>query len=563
MEQRQEFRVNLDDDLDGVTGATGSYTAGKALGRNAKYRFEDEHISTVSFGGEFTLGAGKLDADVTNSTAIKDDDPRYNFSYAGPKKTTGTYDLSDLLFMITPEAAAYDASEYSADEAELEADHYREILNQASINYTLPTTLFGGDTTFKFGGKYSKRHKRSNVEYRLYDVSDSGLSLADNQSYTGATLYDGRYNFGPTVDFLKSLAAAEAAGYLTDAQLEMEDTVVGELGGDYDVTETVSAGYVQATIRAGNWTVTPGVRVEHTANTSSAKAFDEDSSLDTPFNVFGKKDYTDVFPSVVGRYDVSPNTLVRFAATTAIGRPNYVDLAPTVNVSKGDGEAELGNPDLNPLKSLNLDAGVEHYFGRKGVLSVSAFYKDIDDPIFQTGYTGDLSIAGATYTGVSITQPKNLKSAKVSGVEFNFVYQLDALPAPFDGLGVSANATVQSSSTDGAEGRDKVRLIYTSDTTGTAELTYEKYNWTARVAYSYRSKFLDTLGDDAATDIYTAGRGRVDVKIGYAINNNWQVFVQGKNLNDAPWRRVMGGGQYLVENEVYGKTWAVGVAAKF
>ncbi len=563
MEQRQEFRVNLDDDLDGATGATGSYTAGKALGRNAKYRFEDEHISTVSVGGEFTLGAGKLDADITNSTAIKDDDPRYNFSYAGPKKTKGTYDLSDLLFMITPEAAAYDASNYTADEAELEADHYREILNQASVNYTLPTTLFGGDTTFKFGGKYSKRHKRSNVEYRLYDVSGSGMMLNNFQSYTGATLYDGRYNFGPTVDFLGSLAYAEAHNQLVDANLEMADTVVGELGGDYDVTETVSAGYVQATIKTGNLTVTPGVRVEHTANTSAAKAFDEDSSLDTTFNVFGKKDYTDVFPSVVGRYDFNSNTLIRFAATTAIGRPNYVDLAPTVNVSKGDGEAELGNPDLSPLKSLNLDAGVEHYFGKKGVISVSAFYKDIDDPIFQTGYTGDLNIAGTTYTGVSITQPKNLKSAKVSGVEFNFVYQFDALPAPFDGLGVSANATVQSSSTDGAEGRDKVRLIYTSDTTGTAELTYEKYNWTARVAYSYRSKFLDTLGDDAATDIYTAGRGRVDVKIGYAINNNWQVFVQGKNLNDAPWRRLIGNGQYLVENEVYGQTWAVGVAAKF
>ncbi|WP_438846372.1 hypothetical protein, partial [Asticcacaulis taihuensis] len=79
----------------------------------------------------------------------------------------------------------------------------------------------------------------------------------------------------------------------------------------------------------------------------------------------------------------------------------------------------------------------------------------------------------------------------------------------------------------------------------------------------YRSKFLDTLGEDTATDIYTAGRGRIDVKVGYALNKNWQVFVQGKNLNDAAWRRYIGSSNQLVENEVYGKTWAVGVAAKF
>ncbi len=564
MEQREQFAVTLAG-WTPTSANAGTFASAKASKRDAKYRFEDEHISTVSVGGDFALGQGKLDVDLTNSTAIKDDDPRYNFSYVSNKKTdaAGTYDLSDILFTVNPGTKVYDASDFKADEAELESDHYREILNQGSVNYSLPTTMFGGDTTWKFGAKYSKRHKRSNVEYRLYDVSKAGMTLNNFQAYTGATLYDGRYNFGPTVDFINSLAYAKDHGALVDANLVQPDSIVGELGGDYDVSETVSAGYAQATIRSGNWTVTPGVRVEHTSNESAGIAFDENASFTTTFNSFGKKDYTDVFPSVVGRYDVDANTLVRFAATTAIGRPNYVDLAPTVNISKSDAAASLGNPDLNPLKSLNLDAGYEHYFGKKGVISVSAFYKDIKDPIFVTGYSGDLKVGATTYTGLDITQPKNLKSAKVSGVELNLVYQLDTLPAPFDGLGVSVNATSQSSSTDGAAGRDKVRLIYTSDMTGTAELTYEKYNWTARVAYSYRSKFLDTLGATADSDIYTAGRGRVDVKVGYAINKNWQVFFQGKNLNDAPWRRQIGTARYLVENEAYGKTWAVGVSAKF
>ncbi len=372
MEQRQQFGVTLAGWT--PTGAdAGTWTGAKAAKRDAKYRFEDEHISTVSFGGEFTVGQGKLDLDVTNSTAIKDDDPRYNFAYvAGKKDAKGTYDLSNVLFSVDPGSKVYDASAFTASQAELEADHYREILNQASFNYSLHTGMFGGDTTWKFGGKYSKRHKRSNVEYRLYDLSKSGMTLNNFQSYTGATLYDGRYTLGPTVDFPGSLAYAKAHNLLVDANLVQPDSIVGELGGDYDVSETVSAGYAQATIRSGNLTVTPGVRVEHTANDSAAIAFDEKASFSTTFNSFGKKDYTDVFPSVVGRYDFNANTLARFAATTAIGRPNYVDLAPTVNIDTSSTQATLGNASLNPLKSVNLDAGIEHYFGKKGVISLSA-----------------------------------------------------------------------------------------------------------------------------------------------------------------------------------------------
>ncbi len=566
MEQRQQFSVTLAGWT--PTGADmGSFASAKAAKRDAKYRYEDEHISTVSFGGEFNIGSGKLEADVTNSTAIKDDDPRYNFSYVTKKKTDakGTYNLSDVLFTVNPGSLVYDASDYTSSQAELESDHYREILNQATVNYTLPTTLFGGDTTFKMGLKYSSRHKRSDVQYRLYNVA--GMSLSNFQSYDADTLYDGRYTFGPTVDFLKSLDYAKTNNLMV---LDVSGSASKELGSDYNVTETVTAGYVQATIHKGNLTLVPGLRVEQTTNTSAGKQFDAanfktESALNIPFNSFGKKDYTDLFPSLVGRYDFSENTLVRFAATTSIGRPNYVDLAPHIEVSINDKTLSTGNPDLNPLKSLNLDAGVERYFGHKGVLSLSAFYKDIDDPIFDTARTAsNETINGTVYDGYQITQPKNLKSATLSGVEFNASMEFDQLPSPMDGLGASLNLTAQKSSTDGAPGRtDKVSLIYTSNTTGTAQLTYEKYNWTARIAYSYRSKFLDTLGTSKATDIYTAGRGKLDLKVGYALNHNWQLFLEGKNLNKAEWRRYIGNSRQLVENESYGRTWAVGVSAKF
>jgi TonB-dependent receptor len=564
MEQRQEFRVNLEDALN----EDGTFTAGKAANRNAKYRFEDEHIATINLGGEFTVGAGKLKVDATSSTAIKDDDPRYNFAYATKKNAvSGTYDLSDLLFTISPNDAAYDATKYTAKSAELEADHARETLTQASADYTLPTSAFGGDTTFKMGAKYSERHKRSAVDYRYYDLSD--MKLSDFESYDAGSLY-GR-PFGPTVDFLKSLDYAEANGLM---ELNVGESIADELGGDYDVREKVAAAYIQATIHNGDLTLIPGLRVEQTDATYKAIAYDT-AAIETEadleaagtFNSFGKKSYTDLFPSLVGRYDFNNNSLVRFAATTSIGRPNYVDLAPRVAVNHDDDdiELEIGNPDLDPLASVNLDVGYEHYFGKKGMISVAAFYKSIDNPIFVTEREADNeTINGTLYNGAKITQSQNLKSAKVSGVEFNFIMQFDSLPAPFDGLGTSLNVTAQDSSTDGAPGRSEdVPLIYTSDLTGTAELTYEKYGWNARIAYTYRSKYLDTLGESRDTDIYTAANGKLDMKIGYAVTPNLQLFVEGKNLNESVWRRTIGNAHQLVENEFYGRTYRVGVSAKF
>src|SRR4029077_12968774 len=46
--------------------------------------------------------------------------------------------------------------------------------------------------------------------------------------------------------------------------------------------------------------------------------------------VTGTQNYTDVFPSAQLRYGLDENTNVRVAVTRAIARPNYSDLAPSL-----------------------------------------------------------------------------------------------------------------------------------------------------------------------------------------------------------------------------------------
>ena len=216
-------------------------------------------------------------------------------------------------------------------------------------------------------------------------------------------------------------------------------------------------------------------------------------------------------------------------------------------------------------KALNLDGSIEYYLPNKGVISVGAFYKHLDDPIYSVGttVTGG-SFAGQTFATALVTQPINVDKAEIYGVEFNVIYQFDFLPGPLAGLGVSANLTLVDGHGEGLVSRSgQFPLFFQSKTVGNAQLTYEKYGVTARLAYSYRSKYLDTLGSDATQDQYTDNNGQLDARIGYEVIPGAEIYVEGTNLTDTPWRRFIGVRSQLVERERYDASYRVGLQLKF
>ena len=56
---------------------------------------------------------------------------------------------------------------------------------------------------------------------------------------------------------------------------------------NYEVIESVTAGYVMASIGVGDLTIIPGVRVEHTNGDTRAIAFTATTTLNSDFNSFG------------------------------------------------------------------------------------------------------------------------------------------------------------------------------------------------------------------------------------------------------------------------------------
>jgi TonB-dependent receptor len=313
--------------------------------------------------------------------------------------------------------------------------------------------------------------------------------------------------------------------------------------------------------------VTPGVRVERTSDDAAGKLIVAGSTVDDGFNSFSSRSYTDWFPGVNVKFEAADNLVLRAAATTSLGRPNYPDLAPFISVDDTTSPPTVtkGNPDIAPYKAVNLDATLEYYLADQGVLSVGVFYKRIDNPIYtQTQAVTNYTIAGQTFADANVIQPLNADEAVLKGIEFNAQYQFTFLPGFLSGFGVGGNLTFVGGHGSGLLGRSgDFPLFFQSKTIGSAQLTYEKYGFTGRLAYSYRSKYLDLLGSDAATDEYTDNNGQLDARIGYDFNDNFGIYAEAVNLNDAPWRRFKGSSSFLFEREHYGPSYRVGALIKF
>ena len=560
-ETRDRFRLPIAGAIVPTSAATGSFT--KATGtRYVRRRDEDDNTRTVSVGGHFQLPVGRLDIDAAYSRAEKTDPLRSEFQFATGKTMAGIYDVSQVLFQVTPTATAYDPANYVFKSVNYDRRQAVEELKQARADYAFPLSAIGDDSELKIGAKLIDRSKTNDRNYTTYDPGSTAFTLAALNPPSLASTYEGRYPFGPKVDY----SAAQAYVTANPATLKPNagKSLSTSLLSDYDVSEKIYAGYAMATLRMGRVTLVPGLRVETTDGDYTAKTFNNVTSKQGP-DTTGSNKYTNWFPSLNAKMDVTDRLVLRTAATTAIGRPDYVSLAPAITVDATADTVVQGNPDLKPLLSANLDAGVEYYLPGQGVLSAAVFFKDIQDPIFtQTLLNQNGTFGGVALTGAAVTTPLNASKASVAGVEFNVQSQLTFLPDALNGIGVGVNLALIDSTLRGVPGRaDSLPLAQQSKTVATAQLFYEKYGFSARVAYSYRSKFLYTIGAAQSSDVWWDDHGQLDARVAYAFGKTASVFVEANNLNDEPWRTFVGDDRRLGENERYGRTFRTGVQLSF
>ena len=311
----------------------------------------------------------------------------------------------------------------------------------------------------------------------------------------------------------------------------------------------------------------------------------------------GKTDFTRVLPSINVVFAPSDRVKLRAGYNITLDLPSFnalrasgsIGVATTASPIQGQPgtftnfTAETGNPLLKPTMSNNFDLSFEYYGARGASFHLAPFYKRLTDlPIFALT-TREVSVVftdGRTETVNAAASDfiNSTKAATIKGVEVGGRFFLDMIEGPISGLGVEANYTFINSKNPGDVYRDingvikdDAPLVGLSKHNVNAALLYERNPFSVRIAYSWRSKYLQSTNSNGtnplynyyatpgaatpiqiALPIYSASYGTLDAGVRFKVTENFSFGVQGTNLTAATARTLQGG---YPGGKLVGRSW--------
>ena len=187
---------------------------------------------------------------------------------------------------------------------------------------------------------------------------------------------------------------------------------------------------------------------------------------------------------------------------------------------------------------------------------------------------GQETVTAAATDVVNATVPATVKGVEIGGRTF-----FDMLPGILAGFGVEANYTYIDSKNPGDLYRDIFGIIHNdaplqglSKHNFNVTLLYERARLSARVAYSWRSKYLQSVNANGTTPsydfvpapgqpaqtiqtalpVYGDKYGQLDAGVIFKVNEHLSLNVQGTNLLNATERTLMGG---YPNDKLYRRSW--------
>jgi iron complex outermembrane receptor protein len=357
-----------------------------------------------------------------------------------------------------------------------------------------------------------------------------------------------------------------------------------------------------------------GLRVVKTTNESSGSivqngtSFIRNGQLQTLLSTrearVGKKSFTRLLPSINLQLQPHEDVKARLALSRTMDLPTFGALrasgtigavtltnpanppapAPQLPPIFSHFTAETGNPFLEPTMSRNLDASLEWYPKPGTTFHIAAFDKKITNlpirqlairPItifFANGTQED--VTGTTFDTDNATIPAKVRGFEIGGRTF-----FDMLPGVLGGFGIEANYTYIDSENPGdryldifGNVRNDAPIQGMSKHNYNVTLMYEKGQVSGRVAYSWRSRYLQSTiangttptynfrpvpgggftSTQIALPVYGDKYGQVDAGITYRLSEQLSFSLEGTNILNATQRTLMGGYQ---NGGIYTRSW--------
>jgi TonB-dependent receptor len=458
------------------------------------------------------------------------------------------------------------------------------------------------------------------LEFRPSDLTRIGLSEPGFSTLSEGSLRE-------FVDNLGALAGGPSGLTLTPIAPHPDQ-------GRENTEETNFAAYLQARIDIGKLEIIGGVRFNHTRLEATNLNFPVYTGPILPENGGGigvdltfQNEFTrlvteeaeseDWLPRILFNYRVNDDLIFRGGYFLSVARPAISQLSSETRIAfinfpipgpegvKPILQINSGNPDLQPATTDNFDLSAEYYSGI-GIFKASVFYKRIDN-LLQTNITnGPATLAAVTlpdhpyFNGAPYFDPANPSSvfitggspvnsdevAELWGIELQAERRFDFLPGVWGGLGVFVNHTWTDSSRadrynwsygaapDNVYTFTDLPFVQQPAHSGTAALTYNKYDIDATLAYSYQSRAL-SLFQPRGLSVYTEDVETLDFRAEYYMRpsfGDFRLYVEANDLLDdtsSPNLEQTFGGEngapafYTRATYLGGRTLRVGLSATF
>ena len=513
-----------------------------------KDREETQKNWAISAGGKHKLTTWTVDYKLAYSYAEQDTpfDTQFqyatealNYFYAGadsdtPLVSASDGDIDDL--GIYELDAVEDSTQLVEEESWIVSANIQKELNTAFQSH------------IKTGFHVTLRNKTNDLETFVYEDAPDQLTSLEGNTRRGRNAFS---DFPQASHNLRERFLGTRR--LFSSERDLEASVVE----DYETDEDTYAGYILGHVDFGRFSLIPGIRMEYTEIDARGNTFDEDS--ETVGRQQRSHDYTNVLPSLHAKYRLTDNLLFYAAWTNTISRPQWEETRYG-KFTDDDGNVEIGNPELDPYEAMNWDATLSYYMpGSLGIASIGFFFKDIDNFIYsQTSELEDYEL----------TTFRNGEDGHIYGLELAYQQKLRFLPWFLNGFSVEGNLTLSNSeadllATEAGDANRTVDFIRHSDTVGAVALSYEKFNFFLRLSGSYRSNYLDAIGENPSEDRYIDDHFQLDFSSSYTFRNRYTLYLNLVNLTDEPLKAYFGESGRLSQYEEYGLAARFGLKFNF
>ena len=517
------------------------------MDRDTKDRFEEQEIISIVVGGENQLKDWLLEYDFGYSKSTEAEPNRIDTTFVGKGLRLG-YQSAGAKPKLTQANDAHDPTNFEMDKISYENNLAEDEELSFKLDLTKDFVWNNHNGQLKFGVKHQSREKFNDVDVTIYDGGFGDIT-ARNFATSAPNYAIG--NFGPGIksDTLKRFVLDNRSQFDVNDQ----DSTIDSKGDSYKSGEDVTSAYFMVTLDIEKWQIVTGLRYENTRFETRGNrielivddANDDESIAISPWKV--SKDYDHLLPSLNVKYNASEQVIARFAFTQTIARPSFGDSAAyqliESEISEDDGvieteqKADVGNPDLEPYESDNIDLSLEYYPGNIGVLSLGLFHKNI------ANYIVDAEVQeNSEWTGFDeVIQPINGGKASLMGAEIAWTKNFTT------GVFVGANGTFVD--TD-------AKLPNQADVIGNLMLGFENNDFSIRLSASYKSKSYQFSDNDKP--VYEDTHTQLDFSGKYYINSTMQLYFNAINLTDESMYLYHENAAYNYQYEQYGASFELG-----